>query len=81
MSSIVWIEWTDAVGGTGWTQETVSPSENITVGFIVHEDEAYIEVATTLDTKNGYWNSTMSVPKNMIIKRDTLNLGWGPNAS
>ena len=79
--SIVWLEWLDAVGSTGWTQETVAPTTNITVGFIVYEDDSYIEVATTIDTEYDNWASTMSVPKNMITKRDTVNIGWGPNAS
>lgn len=81
MNSIAWIEWLDAVGSTGWTQETVKPTKNVSVGFIVTETDEYLELATTLDTEHDNWNSTMSVPKNMIIKRDTLNLGWGPNAS
>lgn len=80
-NSIAWIEWTDAVGSTGWTQETVAPTKNVSVGFIIYEDDEYIELATTIDTVHGNWNSAMSVPKNMITKRDTLNLGWGPNAS
>lgn len=81
MNAIVWLEWTDAVGSTGWTEETVPPTSNVTVGFIVHEDDDYVEVATTVCTEHGHWASTMSVPKNMITKRDTLHLGWGPNAS
>lgn len=81
MSAIAWVEWTDAVGSTGWTQETTEPTKNISVGFIVFENDDYIELSTTLDTEHGNWNSTMSVPKNMITKRDTVNLGWGPNAS
>lgn len=81
MNSIAWIEWLDAVGSTGWTQETVEPTKNVSVGFIVTETDEYLELATTVDTAHDNWNSTMSVPKNMIIKRDTLNLGWGTNAS
>lgn len=78
--SIAWIEWVDAVGSTGWTDDTVAPTKNISVGLVVYEDDEYIELATTLDTEHGNWNGTMSVPKNMITKRDTVYMGWGENA-
>ena len=81
MTSIAWLEWTDALAAVGWTEEPAPPTNNVSVGFIVHEDDDYIELACTYAPDTGQWNATMSVPKNMIVKRDTLNLGWGPNAS
>lgn len=79
--SIVWIEWEDAIANAGWTCETVAPTHNISVGFIVQETDDYLEVACTYAPDTEMWTSSISVPKNNITKRDTLHLGWGPNAS
>lgn len=78
---VVWIEWLDAVSDSGWSNTPEPPTTNVTVGFLVHDAEDYIVVATTMCTEHKYWASTMTVPKNLITKQDTIHIGWGEYAS
>lgn len=78
---IVWIEWSDSASQHGWTDEPQPPASIVSCGFLVHEDEASVQLATSVDTDSEMWNCSMTVPKNLITKRDNVHIGWGPDAS
>lgn len=72
MKPIVKIKWLDACSASGWRNEPSSPTVNYTVGFEVHHDDEFIEVACTYDPSGGYWNGSISIPKENVITYDTL---------
>ena len=69
---IVRIEWMDAVSGCGWSSAPSTLTANHSAGYVVHEDDDCIQVATTLCPECGIWNATMTIPKNNITVQETL---------
>ena len=67
MLPIVKVTWLDAVSASGWRNEPSPPSANYTLGYLVHEDDDFVEVACTYDPESGYWNGSISIPKENII--------------
>ena len=67
MLPIVKVTWLDAVSASGWRNESSPPSANYTLGYLVHEDDDFVEVACTYDPESGYWNGSISIPKENII--------------
>jgi hypothetical protein len=62
------VEWLDAVCISCWTAagSPLEPIKAISVGFVLHEDEAYIQLAGTVAT-DGEYNQSMTIPKGMVL--------------
>lgn len=72
MKPIVKIAWLDACSAHGWRDEPTPPSINYTIGYEVHHDDEYIEVACTYDPQGGFWNGSISIPKENIVTYDVV---------
>lgn len=70
---LVRITWDDAASNNGWVDfppPPLEPQTVVTVGFLIQEDDRYIQVAHTVsDTE---YNGDIQIPKGMILKRETL---------
>ena len=73
MKPIVKIKWLDACSASGWRNEPSSPTANYTVGYEVHHDDEFIEVACTYDPVGDYWNGSISIPKDNVITYDKVD--------
>jgi hypothetical protein len=69
---IIQISWIDAVADSGWEEKVKAEIHQcITVGFLVHEtDEAICIASTWSDTET---NARMHIPKAWIKDRKVLN--------
>lgn len=66
------IKWIDAVSESGWTNNPNPPTTNTTVGFVVYEDDDFVQVATTWCADSGIWNASMSIPRCFINSQETI---------
>ena len=70
---LVYVQWVDSCCGSGWqTLERIRAActKCITVGFLVHEDDECISVATTLGYHEGEPNQTadaITIPRVAIV--------------
>lgn len=74
---IIHLKWLDAAhcDGTGWKSlEDYVPTGIVceTVGFLIHEDEETITLATSIDIEGGNFASEFLVPKVCIKERKQL---------
>jgi hypothetical protein len=62
------VHWLDAVCVSCWTAAgaPLEPIEAYTVGFVLHQDDKYIQLAGTIAT-DGEYNQCMTVPMGMVI--------------
>lgn len=67
MPAIVQVTWIDAVASVGWRNETTTPSVNHTLGFLVHTDDDYMEVACTYAPDSEMWNASISIPQDNVV--------------
>lgn len=67
---LVWVEWEDAQGDTGWEEvpDEVEPCIAITAGFLIKETENYLIVASSIDTDNDHNNNRIQIPRGMVRK-------------
>lgn len=70
--NIIQISWIDAVADSGWEEKTKAEIHHcITVGFLVHEtDDAICIASTWSDTET---NARMHIPKAWIKDRKAFN--------
>ena len=70
---IIRVEWLDAVSGSGWTaiDKVESPAKCLTVGYLIREDKMQVVVAACISTGDSC-NSTITIPKGMILKRSKI---------
>jgi hypothetical protein len=71
-SSIVVIEWLDALAQGEWHEPKREDLQCKSVGFVVYEDEQQIELAGTIT--DGMCNNSITIPKQMIVKRKVIKL-------
>lgn len=71
-SSLVLVEWLDALAQGEWHEPKREDLHCKTVGFIVYEDDQQIELAGTIT--DGMCNNSITIPKLMIIKRKAIKL-------
>ena len=71
-SSLVLIEWLDALAQGEWHEPKREDLHCKTVGFVVYEDEQQIELAGTVT--DGMCNNSITIPKQMIVKRKVIKL-------
>jgi hypothetical protein len=71
-SSLVVVEWLDALAQGEWHEPKREDLQCKTVGFIVYEDEQQIELAGTIT--DGMCNNSITIPKQMIVKRKVIKL-------
>jgi hypothetical protein len=62
------VEWLDAVCVSAWYQpeQPLEPIKAISVGFVLHDDDVYIQLAGTVAT-DGEYNQCMTIPKGMVL--------------
>jgi hypothetical protein len=62
------VEWLDAVCVSQWCGATqpLEPIKAITVGYVLHDDETYIQLAGTV-ASDGEYNQCMTIPKGMVL--------------
>ena len=75
---MVEINWRDACTDHGWlTGEEVSKDSDdelaLTVGFLVRENQAFIWVASTVDS-DGANNARIKIPKAMIVTQREVSI-------
>lgn len=71
-SSLVVIEWLDALAQGEWHEPKREDLHCKTVGFVVYEDDQQIELAGTIT--DGMCNNSITIPKQMIVKRKVIKL-------
>ena len=71
-SSLVLIEWLDALAQGEWHEPKREDLHCKTVGFVVYEDEQQIELAGTIT--DGMCNNSITIPKQMIVKRKVIKV-------
>jgi len=71
-SSLVIVEWLDALAQGEWHEPKREDLQCKTVGFVVYEDEQQIELAGTIT--DGMCNNSITIPKQMIVKRKVIKL-------
>lgn len=71
-SSLVLVEWLDALAQGEWHEPKREDLHCKTVGFVVYEDEQQIELAGTIT--DGMCNNSITIPKQMIVKRKVIKL-------
>ena len=71
-SSLVLVEWLDALAQGEWHEPKREDLHCKTVGFLVYEDEQQIELAGTIT--DGMCNNSITIPKQMIVKRKAIKL-------
>lgn len=75
MKPIVQITWIDACSAHGWRNEPTAPTANHTIGFLVHTDDDFMEVACTYDPEGGFWNGSISIPQDNIVTYRVIHEG------
>jgi hypothetical protein len=62
------VEWLDATCISAWCAAgtPLEPIKAVTCGFVLHEDETYIQLAGTV-AQDGEYNQCMTIPKGMIL--------------
>ena len=71
-SSLVVIEWLDALAQGEWHEPKREDLHCKTAGFVVYEDDQQIELAGTIT--DGMCNNSITIPKQMIVKRKVIKL-------
>jgi hypothetical protein len=71
-SSLVLVEWLDALAQGEWHEPKREDLHCKTVGFVVYEDEQQIELAGTIT--DGMCNNSITIPKQMIVKRKVIKV-------
>lgn len=71
-SKLVVVDWLDALAQGEWHEPKREDLKCKSVGFIVYEDEQQIELAGTVT--EGMCNNSITIPKQMIIKRKVVNI-------
>jgi hypothetical protein len=71
-SSLVVIEWLDALAQGEWHEPKREDLQCKSVGFVVYEDDQQIELAGTIT--DGMCNNSITIPKQMIVKRKVIKL-------
>jgi len=71
-SSLVLVEWLDALAQGEWHEPKREDLHCKTVGFVVYEDDQQIELAGTIT--EGMCNNSITIPKQMIVKRKVIKL-------
>lgn len=71
-SSLVVVEWLDALAQGEWHEPKREDLQCKTVGFVVYEDDQQIELAGTIT--EGMCNNSITIPKQMIVKRKVIKL-------
>lgn len=71
-SSLVLVEWLDALAQGEWHEPKREDLQCKTVGFVVYEDDQQIELAGTIT--EGMCNNSITIPKQMIVKRKVIKL-------
>ena len=71
-SSLVLVEWLDALAQGEWHEPKREDLLCKTAGFVVYEDDQQIELAGTIT--DGMCNNSITIPKRMIIKRRGIKL-------
>lgn len=70
---VLWIEWDDAVAGTGWqaADDVESCQRCTSVGLLVAEDETRITLGGTWGMNGDQMetNNRMTIPKGFIVSR------------
>lgn len=71
--------WTDAYSEDEWMNlDSYSPkpeTPNVTIGYIVHDQNNYLHVASTIDQDGSNFCGTMAIPHEMIIYVAPLSMG------
>lgn len=70
---LVKIDWLDAVASTGWQSDSVEPTVNTSVGYVVYETEEYTQLAGTIDSQSSYYNNSITIPAGMILEVKDLH--------
>ena len=68
----VLVEWLDAAASDEWHEAKKEDLHCRTIGFVVYEDNQQIELAGTIT--EGMCNNSITIPKQMIIKRKTIQI-------
>ena len=71
-SSLVLVEWLDALAQGEWHEPKREDLQCKTVGFVVYEDDQQIELAGTIT--DGMCNNSITIPKQMIVKRKVIKV-------
>lgn len=71
-SSLVLVEWLDALAQGEWHEPKREDLQCKTVGFVVYEDDQQIELAGTIT--EGMCNNSITIPKQMIVKRKVIKV-------
>jgi hypothetical protein len=71
-SSLVVIEWLDALAQGEWHEPKREDLQCKSVGFVVYEDDQQIELAGTIT--DGMCNNSITIPKQMIVKRKVIKV-------
>ena len=71
-SSLVVVEWLDALAQGEWHEPKREDLHCKSVGFVVYEDDQQIELAGTVT--DGMCNNSITIPKQMIVKRKVIKL-------
>lgn len=71
-SSLVLVEWLDALAQGEWHEPKREDLLCKTVGFVVYEDDQQIELAGTIT--DGMCNNSITIPKRMITKRKVIKV-------
>jgi hypothetical protein len=66
------IEWLDAMAQGEWHEPKREDLLCKTAGFIVFEDKEQVEIAGTIT--DGMVNNSITIPKQMIIKRKVIQI-------
>jgi hypothetical protein len=71
--------WTDAYSEDEWMNlDSYSPkpeTPNVTIGYIVHDQNNYLHVASTIDQDGSNFCGIMAIPHEMITYVAPLTLG------
>ena len=70
------IVWHDAVAGVGWADrgDESGTSVILSVGHVLTETPGYIVLAGSWDDEDTHSNNRMTIPKGMLIRRQTYIL-------
>lgn len=79
MREIRLVEWTDSTAESGWQLEAdrqpLVLSGCRSVGFVLREDDAMVELAQSLDTTHGNVDAVIGIPKVAVTKSVVLRKG------
>ena len=75
---LVKVRWLDTILINRWTSledaQAIRPSENISVGWIIEEDESHLTIAASWDIENNNVANCDSFPKVNVISVEDLAL-------